>query len=276
VSTESQVMALLEAGNPATEVEDAAWSELSAAEHLAVLEERGSAMTKLVKDPRERAGGRRSVGWAAAAIVAVVLGIGVLFISQRQSEVAQPPATTVAPDVAAGEPEATARRFIDARNMRDGEAAIALFAPDAVISGDFAIAGAEDYPALFSWFQATDWRWTVEECSVTMAGPPAEVTCTSTQENAWSRALQVEGTGSFDFTTSNGQILKLHNNVHLDFDSPVVGQFFQWVLTTHPEDKEVLYLAGSRTSPNLTAESIALWEEYTNEFVASVTDSSTP
>ena len=196
--------------------------------------------------------------------IATLMAVGLLLLAACSTAEVEPV-----------EPEAIARRFIDARNTRDGEAAIALFAPDAVSSSDYGIAAAEDYPALFDWFQATDWRWTVEECSVTMAGPPAEVTCPYTQENAWSRALEVEGTGSFDLTTSNGQILKLDNNEGADFRTPVWGQFYGWVLTTHQEDIEVLYAAGAG-SPTLTPESIALWEEYSNEFVASVTDSTAP
>ena len=198
-------------------------------------------------------------------MVLVIAGASVLLLTRDTGR-----------DVADSEPEAIARRFIDARDAWDGEAAVALFAPDAVISGENGIAFAEDYPALFSWFQATDWRWTVEECTVTMAGPPAEVTCTYTQENAFSRALEVEaGVGSFDFITSNGQILKLHNNPRSS-RSALEGRFFGWVLTTHREDIEVLYKEGNADVPRLTPESIALWEEYTNEFVASVTDSTTP
>ncbi len=200
-----------------------------------------------------------------AAVVVIIAGASVLMFTRDAG-----------PDVADAEPEAIARRFIDARDTWDGEAALALFAPDAVISGEYGIAFTEDYPALFSWFQATDWRWTVEECTVTMAGPPAEVTCTYTQENAFSRALEVEsGPSNFDFITSNGQILKLHNNPGRGSRPPLVGQFFGWVLTTHGEDIEVLYVA-SPDVPRLTPESIALWEEYSNEFVASVTDSTTP
>lgn len=91
-----------------------------------------------------------------------------------------------------------------------------------------------------------------------MAGPQAEVTCTYTQENAWSRALEAEsGSGSFDFMTSNGQILKLHNNPGSEFYSPVVGQFYGWVLTTHREGIDVLHVARPNHT-RLTPESIAL------------------
>jgi hypothetical protein len=252
--------------NPVPDPADPPMSARTAATTLLELDKRKETMQNTT--PTQPTRNERRRPWliaAAAAAIVIIAGASVLLLTRDTG-----------PDVADGEPEATARRFIDARDTWDGEAAVALFAPDAVISGEHGIAAVEDYPALFSWFQATDWRYTVEECTVTMAGPPAEVTCTYTQENAWSRALQVEsGPGTFDFITSNGQILKLHRNPVKGFYSPVVGKFFGWVLTTHQEDIEVLYLA-SPDLPRLTPESIALWEEYTNEFVASVTDSSTP
>ncbi len=98
MSTESQVMALLEEGNPATEIPEAAWAGTTASDYLATLNTRSSNVTLLeprqTEETRERT---RSVRWIAAAIAVVVIGVTAFLISQRRQEspvVTEPPPTT--------------------------------------------------------------------------------------------------------------------------------------------------------------------------------------
>ena len=68
MSNESHVMALLEEGNPATELGEHAWSHLDAAAYLATLHERSSEVTELkTRQPKTDDQSRRLV----PALVAV-------------------------------------------------------------------------------------------------------------------------------------------------------------------------------------------------------------
>jgi hypothetical protein len=177
------------------------------------------------------------------------------------------------PDVA-GTPVDIARSFIEARDAWDAEAAIALLASDAVVRDE--IRTVEELPAWFDLLRAVDWRWTVGECAETATGAAAEVTCTYTHNNAWTRALGVEPlTGTFNFVVSDGEIAELNHIFNRADFSPVFAAFTGWVGSNHLEDMDVMFTSVVGVYV-LTPESIALWEQYTNEFVASVTESATP
>ncbi len=166
----------------------------------------------------------------------------------------------------AGTPVDIARSFIEARDAWDAEAAIALLASDAVVRDE--IRTVEELPALFDFLRAVDWRWTVGECTETATGPAVEVTCTYTHNNAWTRALGVEPvTGTFNFVVSDGEIAELNHIFNWSDFAPVLAAFTEWVGSNHLEDMDVMIASAGYV---LTPESIALWEQYTSEFVASV------
>ena len=112
------------------------------------------------------------------------------------------------------------------------------------------------------------------DCIETVAGPPAQVFCTYTIENAWSRARGVGPFtgGRFYFTIADGKIQKLTHIFDFREFSPQVWEVFRaWVRDTHPQDVAVMYdFSGGVDVPRKTPEAIALWEQHTNEFVASV------
>ena len=170
-------------------------------------------------------------------------------------------------------PEAVARSYLEARATWDADAALDLFADDATID-DATIAFREtstaEQASAFEFFQAVDWRETVEQCVETTSGPRSEVTCTYTFENAWTGAIGVEPiTGSFDFIIADGLIVDLTHNFNLDDFGPVWSAVEDWLLGNHRDDAvNVMYNAG-RTHSQKTPESLALWEQYTQEFVAS-------
>ena len=138
--------------------------------------------------------------------------------------------------ISASDPAGIARAFIDARDARDIDAALALLADDVVISD------IDDSPsamrARFDSFEATDHRWYVEECTVQEPGPPSQVVCTYTHENAWSRALAVgpfDG-GSFTFMIEDGLIQSLSHFFDTAEFSPQVWEVFaDWVAENHPD-----------------------------------------
>ena len=175
-------------------------------------------------------------------------------------------------DDAAGEkPEATARRFLEARDSWDAQATERLLASDAVIR-DLEVPRAADYAQQYRWYATLDWRWRVDECTEMTSGPPAEVACTYTMENAWSRAMGAGPfEGTYEFVVSDGQIQEVNGsdgfNV-VEF-SPVWGSFKGWVSANHLDDVAVMYVGAT---PVYTPESMALWEQHTEAFVASLAE----
>lgn len=93
MSNESRVMALLEEGNPAPELGENAWKVLDAATYLATLEQRISEMTKLETNESQRdTQEKRNRPWLAAAVFALVLGVGVIVFNQMNPvPIAAPP-----------------------------------------------------------------------------------------------------------------------------------------------------------------------------------------
>ena len=113
------------------------------------------------------------------------------------------------------------------------------------------------------------------ECTAIVPGPPIQVSCTYTMQNAWSEALGVGPfTGSnFRFVIANGQIQQVtHIFDFSEFDPQVFGVFQEWLTATHPGDVDVMFDSSSGNF-SLTPEAIALFEQHTTEFVASLNDS---
>lgn len=188
--------------------------------------------------------------------------------------------TTIAPAPTTTEagpsPEEIGEAFIEARDAYDADTAEALFASDAVIHDDY-MTTASEYHAHFAWHESADWEWRTDQCSLIETGPPAEVTCKYTMENAWSKALGVDpiSGGSFHFVISEGLIQEITHLPNLASLSDVWGRFHTWVGTNHPEDRQTMYLNDGRAA-SWTPESVALFDLYTDEFVATVTATTTP
>ena len=168
---------------------------------------------------------------------------------------------------------ALAQRFVEARDAWDGEAVRALVADDAVID-DFDVSNADDYLLGAEIEQATGWRYLQPECTAIVPGPPIQVSCTYTMENAWSQALGVGPfTGSnFTFVIADGQIQQITHVFDFSQFSPQVYEvFLDWLTATHPNDDDVM-INPTTGNFNVTPESIALFEHHTIEFVASLND----
>jgi hypothetical protein len=166
--------------------------------------------------------------------------------------------------------------FIQARDAYDADTAEALFASDAEIHDDY-MTSASEYHAHFAWHESADFEWRADQCSQTETGPPAEVTCTYTMENAWTKALGVDpiSGGTFHFVISDGLIQEITHTFNVVSVSPIWNEFETWVRTNHPDDHQIMYLQGGNAA-NWTPKSVALFDRYTDEFVATVTTGTTP
>ena len=273
MSTESQVMALLEEGNPETEISETAWSETTATAYLATLEQRSSEVTQLDTKQTDPTSSKRSMmPWLIAAALAAVVGVAIIVSNQNSGEVPvvdEPTPTTVvdaAPTTAAGpavDPVEIGESYINAIDEWDSDAALALLAPGAVMAS--LAESPTEIAAVFDFYRASDWRWTVSECQQTNVGEPAEVRCIYTNQNAWARALDVEpGGGAYEFVITDGEIGEVRQ-IHAD--SPEWGIFTLWVMNNHNADFLVLVPDGC-CRPSVTPEAIVLWGQYTEEFVA--------
>ncbi len=196
---------------------------------------------------------RLRLGVALAAF-AVVIAAGIGFVLVRDSNTAAGPS-----------PVEIGESYMNAIDDWDSEAALALLAPDAVMTNGLAESPTE-IPAVFDFYRANDWRSTASECQQTNVGEPVVVNCTYTRQNAWMRALGVDPRpgGSYQFVITDGKIEEVSSEF---IEFPEWDTFTRWVRTNHNTDLFVL-LADGCCVPNVTPEAIVLWEQYTNEFVA--------
>jgi hypothetical protein len=184
------------------------------------------------------------------------------------------PVTTAPPSASEAQAAiALAQRFVHARDAWDGAAVRALVVDDAVLD-DFDASNADDYLAGAEIERATGWRYMQPECTALEPGPPIQVSCTYTMQNASSQGLGVGPfTGSnFTFVIADGQVQQvIHIFDFSDFDRQVFAIFRDWLTATHPEDIGAMFDSSSGNL-SVTPEAIALFEHHTAEFVASLHD----
>jgi hypothetical protein len=193
-------------------------------------------------------------------------------------------------DLAVGE------SFMQAWVDGDGEAAAAMFAPDATFDGfQPAI-----LPALYDWFRAGGWTFEGGGCSRHGGGgepgaPLDVVGCGFTFENDLTRALGMRPVPKgLSFVIEAGTIetawfggggdccdnmfgspdpVRDSPGGVPDLFGPVWDMFIDWLSTRHPEDFGRMYDSDYGYPvpgyPILDPASIKLWERYTDEFVAS-------
>jgi hypothetical protein len=176
------------------------------------------------------------------------------------------------------EPVGIATRFVQARDAWDSETVRSLLADDATID-DFAVTGADEYAASIELDRITGWRFLRPACAAPVVGPPAGVICTYEMEDAWSRALGVGPyTGSsLQFVIADGHIQTVtHTFDYSDYSTEVFEVFWAWLKSEHPGDTAILFSMTSTGDAmrRLTPEAIALMEQRSAEFIASLDGSS--
>ena len=252
MTNEDQIVALFAKANPVPSLDLLDPIEPVNLGHLTDPSERSGAMTELkTKAADEEVGGRspRLVPVLTMVAIAIVVALGVLFT--RDDGVASP--------------ETLANAYMEARQNLDAEAAQALFATDATLSDEgFDLS---EMPALFDWYRALNWNWTRGECAEPSSGEGGTlVQCSTEIENDWTRTLgHAPITADVRILTSDGAITNLISTLDDEF-SGVWGAFFTWIEENHPDDIDQMY---DSVGPLLDADSIALWEQHTREFVAS-------
>jgi hypothetical protein len=251
VITEDQVTAMFAKANPMPSLDLLDPIEPLHLEHLEDRSERSWDMTELKTTEIQGVSPRRRLWLVPVLATAIaVMALGILLT--RDDGVASP--------------ESVANAYMEAREILDAETAQALFAPDATVSepGGFDLS---EMPALFDWYRALNWNWTRGECTERSSGERgALVVCANEFESDWTRTLEhAPISADVQILVSESAIKTLIVTLDDEFGD-VWGAFFTWIEENHPEDIDQMY--GSN-GPLLDDNSIALWEQHTEEFVGS-------
>jgi hypothetical protein len=247
---------------------------------FAEIERRISMQTQKTEPPVAPSSGWRRSGWriAAAAFAAVIIigaVIGLTMTGGNEVEPATtvpPPTTTAVPSTAAAKEIAAA--FVEARNNWDAAAIEALLGPGVTLGGDLALTP-RDFPRVAEFERATGTTFSlVRECTQTDTATAARVSCVFDSENDWSRALGIDlpAQNVYTFWIADGKIKRIETFVTQAFLDQVLGRFGDWLEEAHPEDVDLMFVVGPRAPfpgnrPLLNPDALALWEQYSKEFV---------
>lgn len=212
--------------------------------------ETGSRSTKVARDPR------RNFVIGIAVVAAIVVGVLILLRPLDDG-----PAT----------PVEVATVFVEAYEVLDVDTASSYLAADANLH--LFNANTEELPLAFSWDEATGFKILLDSCAETSSGPSGTtVRCDYEYHGIRSEEIGLGPYGGswLDFTVLDGKIAS--GSDHLEFtlngfSSEMWVPFAAWVAETHPDDVTIMYGDSSQTSPQITDESIALWEQRTREYV---------
>ncbi len=306
MNTEDRVMAVLARANPMPE-EDSLDLSTDGVTYLATLEQRSREMTQLDTRPVEARKSTRSRLVAVAAAVVVVIGTALVLLTQNQEPpvATEPPPTTLGTPTTIPEASeelspqlqdalAVATAFTQARADRDIQSM-----NDNAIEGHInglIVGSLGAMPDELAWQEAVGWSMEVEGCEGShheVGG--STVRCDVSHSNSISEALgegphegayfmkvlhagDEKGLTPINETTVT-ESLQISFPV-LEFTISTWRPFVAWLETNHPEDVSLMFasevqsgdvelmLAAGEREPSLSEESIALWSQYTTEFVA--------
>jgi hypothetical protein len=188
-----------------------------------------------------------------AVITVIALGI----LVNRESGVASP--------------VSVANAFMAANSEYDANAVWVLLAPDseAKLAGLAALASEAD------WERAVGWVEISEGCEQKSNGPDGTlVACPFIRETDWIRALGLEPVTNniYEILVAEGQIQSVvetdNGETSTDGMFEAFRMFRAWVSRNHPDDGARMYGSGDQVL--LDPDAIALYEQYTDEFVASL------
>ncbi|MET0741157.1 MAG: hypothetical protein ABWZ26_06340 [Candidatus Nanopelagicales bacterium] len=234
-------------------------------------------MTQLLELKEEAKDRRRTSAIITAAAVAVVLVAGGWFAASNLGASEQPvqPADTPA--------ETVARDFVEAYGSGDADRAIGYLADGADTGGLIASQGGrgdpmspEEVRTLMSLLEAQRYSQTVSSCveeSTSAAGVAVRCTVEFDALGSDELGLGPNPGGEFSVTVDDGHVSKvLHVWNAAEFGSESWEPFTTWVSENYPEDAAVMYRYGVSPledgSPRITEESIALWDQHVQEYVA--------
>lgn len=166
-------------------------------------------------------------------------------------------------------PESVARAFMGALNTHDGNAALELLAEDARYKG---LSPLSDLPLALDLDRAIGEHFTIQGCEeVSTDANGTLVDCRFIVESDVSRALGIEPVSViYTIRVDEGHIQTVDATCCEDVpgvEDPWIT-FRNWVKENHPDDMATMYFGEG--GAHLNPESIALFEQYTDEFVASL------
>lgn len=266
--TEEQAIRLLSEANPVPDLSTLDVNGTLPAARPTEYDAR-SKMTELQNDKPNStslARRRRVIIGALAAVAVVALGIVIVPRMAERIPVATQPST----------PVETADAFVEAyHGSFEFEEAFTYLGVDPEAVG-LSTAGAENYPLLARFFEATGNQLVDLQCDELSASPEESVvSCTWWTHNFFSDQL---GKGPFgpdmdEFTIVEGKIVSIVDKTDQgpnEFSNQIWEPFADWIAANHPDDRAVMYdpfPSGWR----ITDESIPLWEQRLQEYVAEVT-----
>ena len=290
MKTEDEVVALFVAANPVPHPDLLEPVEPLDATDLVPSSRKASAVVEIQESgpvKKTRPSGAHRLPALAAAAVSVVVAIGialVMVLAARGSE----PDVGSAPPVGSAD-VAAAEAFMAAWIAGDGEAvpfsSWAGGTPGRVELSPVVLRVYEHWEALHDWFRAVGYEFHPQRCQliITEDVPPGysvpDVFCSYTFENDLTRALGRGPVASFfHFSVEDDGIEHAADPLHFDAYADIGHMFSEWMLRNHPDDHQRMYSYLPESSPldrsvlpmvSLTPMSIALWERYVDEFVAS-------
>jgi hypothetical protein len=256
VTKEDDAVALFARANPVPSLELLDPVEPLAMDRLGPRTERSSDMAGVRTMEPSRLKWRQRPIWAvAAATIAVVIAIPLMVNRDHLVGDADRP------------PEEVAVAFMEAIAEHDGGAALELFASD----GRFDGSEPSDAVGFFDLDGAIGMDYTNRGCEERPTGfNGALFFCDFVVENEWTRALGLEAaSGEFMILVEDGQIRNLAEFI----DNPrALDQAFEtfdaWLEENH--GGAIATMRDESGGVSFEPDSIALWEQYTDEFVAQV------
>lgn len=275
MTNEERVKTLFAQANPIPDADLFDLDEIGGTAYLATLEARSSEVTQLETKHAEDDTKRRPAGvWvAAAATVIVILGLGIVLITQDQQDVALSPEERSL---------ATASGFLEALWAYDVEDATSYLADDADLS---ALGwGGEDWQFILRLQEAQKYQRQIGTCALTSSSSVRRtVECTYTFHALGSDELGLGPyTGSWiEVVVLDGEVREAGEGSHFEFTRAFSLEMWEpfgtWIADTYPDDIAVMYVNDFQTAPTKTShiglerlseESIALWAERVTEYIA--------
>jgi hypothetical protein len=200
-----------------------------------------------------------------------------------ESDVASATSTTVAASSTTGAPveltpEQVATEFLEAYSAFDTDRALTYLTEDAAAWSAFrSVTGQWESPDDFrleaALREAQGRKYIVTDCEP--QGDSADGTAVRCSFDLHAIRSDEIGRGpytdnSWEFVVSDGKITSAAETwafIQNGFSAEMWQPFQAWVARTHPVDLQAMYVGGTGA---VTEESVALWEEYTKEWVAEV------
>jgi len=256
VTNEDQIVALFAKANPVPSLDLLDPVEALDMEPLAHLSARSSEMTEVETTEVKPEGPSRRPRLALAVAMTVIALVALGILVNRESGVASP--------------ESVATAFMDAYADHDGDAALELLAETATYKG---LSPLSDLPMAFELDRAIGEEIVNQGCEV--VSNPDEIgtiiDCRFTLNSDIPRAHGIEPVSViYTIWVDEGQIQTVQ--VTCCEDVPGVEDFWitfrNWVKENHPDDMATMYIGEG--GAHLNPQSIALFEQYTDEYVASL------